>query len=1489
MATAIPYIALAMSVGSTVYAMTLNYDAGKQNDFGAMVNKAGTSATRDVVYGRCLTGATVLYSNVKNTDSSLRLDIFSCGIATSYIHQLYIDEVAVLGTERNYRETTDHNSLRFTSDQLINNFDKQCEVQLRTGWADGAAMNGSLPVGVPMQMAMNYSDGEWTSNMRGDYTTLVSILTKRIVEDEAIRILGDSFKVNLEVSGVPVFDPRLSNDINDKNYKNSVESKYSEAGRNPALAALDYITNTYYGMSIDFKFIDLDSFKLAANWCDDKSFKVDGQLNQGNTFAENLNSICKSAGLVPVIKNGKLKMIFEDAGVSSHHFDYNDLLKKTLKVKEQSSGEYINSVEVDYKNSDLFDEKDVFILPAITYPNAGTETYPSQVQKDGFLNQGTLKLPMVRMSGDGVNRADSQIRYFANRELKKQQHQKEITFDIDLDETDIDLFDIISIDNDEYGWVEKEFRVISFTTRFSETEYNVATITAREHSNDVYSGVEFGTLPSQKPKENKVVSAPTNLLFNQYNTGAKSGARFSWSRTYFETASSFVVEYKKSSTNRWTHLGKTEALSWDFPRLPADSYDFRVSTFSNLYGSSDFTELLNQEISSFGVLPSVTGLNSIFTGQNCIFSWKDMIDELVILPSNDDPLAPSNPKVRDYFSHYQVDVFHDSVYKKSYNTVANNFMYTFEENIENGVSRKISVDIYIVATDGTKSQLSVNSSASAENTQHKILSGFTQRGGQLSSVNLQWDLSSEADYHSTIIRRKKGAEGSYEFINVTGSFFADSLPVDDAVGTTYYYNVAARDVFDDQDINWSTEVVVKKTTIDSLLPDFHDELNDIRNPDYQSNENELIFNVSNATRDKVAGMGLYAPVDATKNSKFIVAADEFVISAGGSTEYDEERTYQVGERATLTLSEDIQRLYEAKTETTNVYPSYNPNDWELVLENTYQSAFYFNSITGKLTLNAAVINEIDAGNITTGTLDADRIQANSITGNKIKSNTTIVVGQEFDSSVITKDGRGFEVLEDVKSIFVGEDINTNNGVWYRGYADGTGLDANVFFPMGTISDINLFGNEILTLQTIDGLGAETESRQTLLVFDYSIVNKEQSIAKLALIPDTFVIHASNGSRALFHKDTTYSFLGVQPGWVADTSMFDELDLNKETKLYVFEDPNIELIEDFVRSSHPVVILNGDDSDDSEYFDDRIIVGHTDPSLANFKVDRYGVVTAKNAVIEGKIKAHSGEFSGTLTGANFVGSNINSTEMKANTFRAGTIIASKIYASDTELLADPYDNGSVIFYEDNPDIPVSVLDRVEDLSKFNLTSYESFHDWFLLPAADRSGDPEDRRAREAVIPANTFSLSMQPFDIRMNDYYRRYVPQQIKISIDLYDYVTNRKISGADGIINENGRSTFSMPVAGVVFDVDAEIDARIISSGNSDGYNNKYLFYYIKRLNVANQESSFGSVSNDSLNGYFRVSVELPRQEYEDKDGNKKYIDEIYNAEINARIFINNE
>lgn len=974
------YIASAVMAGVAYYAAT-QISVGDREDIGSQVNKSGTSASRDPVYGTCRTSAVPVYSNVQNNNSSQLLSVFSCGIGVTAVKQLYIDDVEVLSAQGSFRETADggNDQLRFDSTHLKNGFEKQCEIQFRAG----------LDTGVPMQLAIDYGDGEWTPDMRGDRVCAVAVRSTRIVDDQGVRIMSENYQVNLLVDGLPLYDPRYHSDPSEKTFFNaSAPVGYQETGRNPALAILDYLTDTYYGLGLPLDQIDINSFKQAATWCDDNKFKIDGQLDSASDFSSNLDAMLKTANLSLFTEAGFITLRFQDLGVPVYDFHEDNILNNSLRITESSSSSYANVVEVEFKNTELDDAKDVFTCPE------NTQTDP-QVLEDGFISSTTLKMPMTRYAGSNRNDQASPMKKLANRELRRNQFQRQISFDVDMYETPVRVFDIVTITDENLGWVEKPFRVMAAKKSVTTDRINVATIEASEYDDSVYLGTVNGgggSLKLAKP----TVSTPTGLQFVIQDYVTDGYGTLSWSRTWFESNCEYIVDYRRSSDPSWIRLGRTKDEQWKVARLQPDLYDFRVAIHSNLYGTSDFVELNDVEISPLGVMPEVTGTTADFTGQDFEVEWNDMLQE----PVSGYPVSPDSGqrKIADIFRHYRVSLFDVSGTQtliKTFTTASNTFTYTYEQNVANGITRSLKATIEIVSVDGSVSGIGTGSQVTKTNSQHPAATGFTI-SGELSVFALNWYASSESDFAGTLVQRSYDSSFSNPTtFDTKGSSITDVVPLNDSNDTLYYYRVGSYDKFGTDNINWTAYKTIRKTSFDSLLPEFPNELGDLRDPSKAQNQDgELTWSTASPNGKQVAGLGLYAKD--TGETRAVIAADELVVSTGGHAEWNSTVAYSIGDRVAVTISDTQERLYEALRANTNKAPASNPSDWVLKLDNSYQSAFYVDAANESLFIRNATIKDLTGDKILAGEINANHIVANAINGTHISASSDITAGSGND-------------------------------------------------------------------------------------------------------------------------------------------------------------------------------------------------------------------------------------------------------------------------------------------------------------------------------------------------------------------------------------------------------------------------------------------------------------------------------------------------------------
>ncbi|PHS21996.1 MAG: hypothetical protein COA84_14030 [Robiginitomaculum sp.] len=857
------------------FAVTQLLAPDEPEDNGATINKSGTSASRNPVYGTCVTGAVPVWNNVDNNNSEVLVNVFACGVGVTNVIQVYIDDVAVLAVPASYRETPTGGTgqLRFSEEGLTNGFEKQCEIQVRAG----------LDTGIPLGLAIEFGDGEWNSNMRGDRVCAVAVKSKRITDQDGIRITSDSFKMNLLVDGLPVYDPRFHS-IGEKEFyhsNSSVPPINRQCGRNPALALLDYLTDTYFGMSLSYEYIDLDSFIAAANWTDSLNIKIDGQIDNSSSFNNAIDAICKSGGLTVFVENGFIKVKYEDIEMVSHDFGPDNIINGTFGIIEQSSSNYSNVVEVEFKNTELNDEQDTYTLPE-------NVTADPTVIEDGRIETETLSMPMTRYAGSSVNDSNSSVKLFANRTLLKNKFQKQVEFDCDLLVNNVKIFEVITVTDENLNWDKKEFRVTSIKKSVNSEKMNIATLSCVEYSTEVYTGTSNGGGGGAKPIKPVIVSPPTNLVFTLHDLITTGSCTLSWSRTWYETDSQFDVEFKTQSSAAWTTLGRTSATEWKLPNLYPDTYDFRVRTNSNLYGSSNWTELLGKVVSQLGTFPPVTGLGCIYTTKDALWTWDNMLEESVSLPPDADPSSPTNPLVRDYFSNYQIDILDGSTLIDSFQAASNEYTYTFEQNV--GRVRVITANVYIVALDGTKSQLDTGSIFTATNNQCSEPEGVLE-STELSNTIITWDAVPESDYRATRFYTsltKDFTPSDANFLTeqvgtIFSHLWSDSVP--------HYIRFAHVDVFGNDDLKPSAEITATPNNIGDLLP-IDPRFEEIRNPDGATGP-EQVF--KSASGEYVAGIGIYAD-EATKDTTILMAAENILMGAGGRPFYDNNKTYLTGDK-----------------------------------------------------------------------------------------------------------------------------------------------------------------------------------------------------------------------------------------------------------------------------------------------------------------------------------------------------------------------------------------------------------------------------------------------------------------------------------------------------------------------------------------------------------------------------------------------------------------
>ncbi|EHZ2723252.1 fibronectin type III domain-containing protein [Vibrio parahaemolyticus] len=735
-AATIAWISVAVSVGTSVYAMTMTPDLDKKNsNAGTKITKNGTQSPRNRVYGTAIVGCTSVYSNVLDRDRSYRLDVFSVGgIGELTLHNVWIDDVRMFEQNLSYNSSPyDASSGIFSSGQMRPRYRKSDKFQMQ--WRSGHENQ------VAAQLAVDNSDGEWTTDHKGSKVPHIVIFADYTTDQDYV-FFSDRYNITALVTGGAVYDPReADNDF-------EVPTTWTGKSSNVALAVYDYLTSSYYGLGIKPEYIDEASFAYAASFCDANGLEINSAIRADDSFAEILQDMLICCGGSLVISNGKIKFLVEEQElVALYDLDDDLIIKDSLKVSPASTSDYYNVVSTTFKSEINRDNDDDFIIPADV-------TTDERVLQDGEVITKSIKMPYSRdafeSEGGVVNNG---VKYITNVIYNKANFQSTVTFDLDLHAFPmLEPLSVVSITNDAYGFNEKKFRVLSMEISTDSDRFNIARINAIEYDDSIYTGTLGGATSLPRPRPLDEIQPPKNLTFNLEAFVISGYGLLRWEHGSFTPSTAYDIEYRLATQTEWTryrsaHKGDNIAM-YD---LKGDTYDFRVRTHDTVLGTSEWVELSSIEVAPNYTLPAVTNLKVDTSTPHFRFTWDDMSD--VTVDNMPDPTSPtsggSTGRVADIFKHYRVQLHVDGVLYVNETLTTNQFTFFYEDNkaLFGTAKREVTLTVVMVDKYGVTS---AQNSLVASNDQLGVATGIktTNTNG---NATIEWEPRNEPDFEGTLI------------------------------------------------------------------------------------------------------------------------------------------------------------------------------------------------------------------------------------------------------------------------------------------------------------------------------------------------------------------------------------------------------------------------------------------------------------------------------------------------------------------------------------------------------------------------------------------------------------------------------------------------------------------------------------------------------------------------------------------------------------------
>ncbi|MCS0364966.1 fibronectin type III domain-containing protein [Vibrio diabolicus] len=793
-AATVAWISVGLSVGATIYTMTQMPD-NKSNDSiaGTKVTKNGTQSPRNRVYGTAIVGCTYVYSNVLDRDQSYRLDVFSVGgVGAVRFHNVWIDDVKMFDEDKNdLTDPANASSGIYDSSSMRPRYKKSDGFKMQ--WRSGQENQ------VAAKLAIDNSDGEWTVNHRGACVPHIVIYADYSTNQDYV-FFSDRYNINALVTGAEVFDPRTG--------------QVNGESSNTALATLDFLMNDYYGMGVTVDYINMESFKYGATFCEDNDLRINSAIDASAKFADILQDMLACCGGALAIVDGKITFLVEEKVLAPvYELNEDNILKNSLKVSPADSSSYYNVVSTTFKSEINRDNDDDFVIPQ----NAASDP---RVMADGKIITKSLKMPYARdayEAEDGV--VQHCVKYMTNLVYNKAKFQMSCSFDIDLHKfSELRPWDVIGVSSEIYGFKNKLFRVQSMKVATDADRFNIATIHCIEYDHSVYEGTVEGTgsLPRPKPDDN--VPAPKNVMFTLSSFVNTGYGLLAWEASCFTPSTAYDIEYKLSSASKWTRLTSAfRGTQFTLTDLKEARYDFRVRTYELFLGSSDWTTITNINVRPAYVIPEVTGLKVETSTPNFKFTWDDMTNvEVDNIPSSDAPnSAGSTGKLADVFHQYSIQIVVNGVMKYATTTKESTFTLDLEKNKEMMGGQPSRVITFRISIEDRLGNSSLVTELVANNRQIGV-AGDVDVTNANGSATVEWSPCFEPDFAGTEVHisTTKGFTPSASTLHATlgkESFYVFPFPDK----TTRYMRIAHFDTMGRDGLQYSPEITLTYDGVES--------------------------------------------------------------------------------------------------------------------------------------------------------------------------------------------------------------------------------------------------------------------------------------------------------------------------------------------------------------------------------------------------------------------------------------------------------------------------------------------------------------------------------------------------------------------------------------------------------------------------------------------------------------------------------------------------
>ncbi len=420
--------------------------------------------------------------------------------------------------------------------------------------------------------------------------------------------------VQAQVQGKKVYDATTLTADSTTSHDTAYDNEPTTFTNNPVSCLLDYMRNSRYGKGLANSSFNFDTWKTAADLCNQtvtytngttsKAFTCDAVLDTRNSLMVNIKILLAGfRGMLPY-QAGKYKCKIEHGGddtdISATPSDPTTVFTVTadhmiggLRLEGETKQHKANRVVVTYVDPEAdFQPNDV------TFPIDGSSDDIAFLADDNNIRlEKRITLPTI------TNRAIAE--QYARVFLKRSRNQKYVSFNTNLATSNTSVGDLIRVQSDNIG-LDGVFRIMDMRIN-SQGDILIDSIEHQASSYAISASGDDYVRPTLNLPDPFQVIAPTGLTVesgNQFDLTDSNGnvtnrLSVSYTASTDPFLSDYIIQYKRSSDANFTTFSQTaETFAFISPVVFGDTYDVRVTARNQLNRRSNFVTVLNHTVAN---------------------------------------------------------------------------------------------------------------------------------------------------------------------------------------------------------------------------------------------------------------------------------------------------------------------------------------------------------------------------------------------------------------------------------------------------------------------------------------------------------------------------------------------------------------------------------------------------------------------------------------------------------------------------------------------------------------------------------------------------------------------------------------------------------------------------------------------------------------------------------------------------------------------------